>query len=118
MKNTTAHRIQMIRALFPEAREADLVARLEQFKKIADHNKENSAVSGKNQDYRQGYDLGQFMNESGEDDYDFKDLDQLANEIYDETDWQDLPFQDLEAFKDGLANGYTIPEHWQNQQDR
>lgn len=113
-----AFRIRMIRAVFPEVRESDLVARLEQFKKIADHNKENSEVSGKNQDYKQGYDLGDFMNQSGQDGYDFKDLDQLANEIYDETDWQDLPFQNLESFKEGLGNGYALSEYWQNQRDR
>ncbi|SRR5260370_15076634 len=112
-----AHRIQLIRVVFPDAREADLVERLERFNKIAEKNKREKRMSGKNQDYRQGYDLGQYLGETGED-YDFKELDALGNQIYDEIDWSEIPFENLEAFKDGLANGYTLPEHWQEQRDK
>lgn len=109
-------RVQIIRHLEPEIAGPDLVARLQLFDQIA--HRTGAAMSGKNQDYQQGYQTGQYMNESGQDDYDFKDLDQLANEIYEETDWQDLGFENLEAFKDGLANGYTIPEYWSNERDK
>ncbi len=50
-----AHRIQLIRVVFPDAREADLVERLERFNKIAEKNKREKRMSGKNQDYRQGF---------------------------------------------------------------
>ncbi|MGH2478125.1 MAG: hypothetical protein ACRDHW_00500 [Ktedonobacteraceae bacterium] len=102
--SAVAHRIQIIRALFPETRESDLVARLEKFNHIANKNKE--VLMGKNKDYKQGYTIGEYLSAEGED-LDFKDLDQIGNELFEENPWGELPVNDLGYFKDGLSNGYV-----------
>jgi hypothetical protein len=74
-------------------------------------------MPGKNRDYRQGYDIGEYLAVEGEEEYDFKDLDQAADELLGELDYSDLPVQDVESFKDGLANGYIITSQVNDDED-
>jgi hypothetical protein len=108
--------IRLVRVLFPESKETDLVERLPKFEAIVKKNNKEDNM-GKNQDYSQGYDIGEYLSVSGED-YDFKELDALGNELLEDFDYGELPVNDIESFKDGLANGYILHSYAENEKDR
>jgi hypothetical protein len=106
--NNVGKSIRLIRKFYPESREADLTDRLKQYEAIVAKNKENAAL-GKNQDYSQGYNVGEWLAAQGED-LDLKDIDQIGNELLEDFDWSQLPVNSAEYFKDGILNGYTLTQ--------
>jgi len=101
----TVDRIQLIRAIFPDSREADLIARLERLKQIISKNQENASMTDKSKNYSQGFDIGEWLAVEGED-LDIKDIDQIGSELL-EMGYGDLPVTRPDLFKDGLLNGYV-----------
>lgn len=109
-------KVEIVRTVFPDCLGADLVARLDVFTALEQQPEVQMAGGGKNQDYQRGYEVGAWLANTDPEGYDFKELDALARELYEGTNWGELPVNRLEYFADGVSNGYTITSFTQEQQ--
>ncbi len=89
---------RVVRFFYPDEENVDMLERLRL---------QGEDTMGKNQDYRQGFQIGAWLAHEGEDIDGFSGIDALGDELLVEMSWPDLPVNDAEAFKDGLANGYV-----------
>jgi hypothetical protein len=100
------NRRQIIKRLFPNISETEVTEHVKKFGELIKQNEE--AMTGKNQDYARGYNIGGYMAHNGQEFGSFSEMDEEINELLAETEWIDIPIDDVPEFKDGIAVGYTI----------